>query len=364
MASRALAIPIQVYSDPLWVQLIADTFPVMTYATAWTWLVSFFVQLVGVALGSTNNIVGGTGATTINSSGTSGSPSNAHRSAATIDTVIQITAYVVYSLLIIAFTIFRRIAAAVLLYALLCCIYATLLGTALYFFPRLLSLLLPGLEGKWHSPLALRLVACSVISLLVFAARTFCFAKKVVQSTTPLGNTGGGPYWWFQYGALELLPGIMFLILLYPKQATTTPNSDSSRNTGTNITKSASSGRTNHHPASGAVGYGSGEDPSHSGRRTPPLHSSYQRSDSNDSKSGARNPSPQPSRSPPPSTQQATNKVSNSNPNHEKAPLLASNSSRYGGSAIKGGDAGVPIDVILNHHHHQQQQLLRQHSSD
>jgi hypothetical protein len=34
MISRTIAIPIQIYSDPLWLQLISDTFPVMAFATA------------------------------------------------------------------------------------------------------------------------------------------------------------------------------------------------------------------------------------------------------------------------------------------------------------------------------------------
>eukprot|EP00532_Pseudo-nitzschia_australis_P015141 CAMPEP_0168269078 /NCGR_PEP_ID=MMETSP0141_2-20121125/14078_1 /TAXON_ID=44445 /ORGANISM="Pseudo-nitzschia australis, Strain 10249 10 AB" /LENGTH=614 /DNA_ID=CAMNT_0008209585 /DNA_START=99 /DNA_END=1944 /DNA_ORIENTATION=- len=391
MASRTVAIPIQIYSDPLWVQLIADTFPVMTFATAWTWLVSFFVQLVGVALGSTNNI--GTSTTNSNSNfhshhsggGSTGcggiiggggpsSSTGAYRPAATIVTVIQITSYVVYALLIIAFTIFRRIAAAVLLYALLCCVYATLLGTALYFCPRLLGLLLPGLDGKWYSPLSSRLVACSGVSLLVFAARTFCFAKKVVQSTTPLGNTGGGPYWWFQYGALELLPGLMFLVLLHPKRTMAPATPNNSKSGGSNSSGGGRNNATNT-STSATGGFGGGDElnPHPSGRRTPPLYASYQRSDSNDSKPGAATTSPIPHRShtpPPPPMQQPQQqqqqqtmpniiigggggKSKGNNPNQEIAPLLGtnSNSNRYGSSAAtnsSSGDTGVSIDVILN----------------
>jgi len=331
MISRTIAIPIQIYSDPLWLQLIADTFPVMAFATAWTWLVSFFVQLVGVALGTNINAnLGSAGGATIGAiSGSGGGPnSTAYRPFVTIDTVIQITAYMVYALLIISFTVFRRIAAAVLLYALLCCVYATLLGMGLYFCPRLLGLLLPGLGGKWHSPLALRLVACSAVCLLVFAAHTFSFARKVVQSTGPSSHMGNGPYWWFQYGALEFVPGVLFLALLHPKRTTTAPSNNSGN--GDHPSKNSASGDPNY-------------------KRTPPLHSYHKRTDSSDSKSGARNtPSPQPSRSPPRQTQQPhfSSSSSSSNSNKETTPLLSSNSNnRYSGSLV---DATISIDAISN----------------
>jgi hypothetical protein len=335
MVSRTIAIPIQIYSDPLWLQLIADTFPVMAFATAWTWLVSFFVQLVGVALG-TNPLgsASGGGATIGGSNG---------RPVATIDTVIQITAYVIYAVLIISFTVFRRIAAAVLLYGLLCCVYATLLGMGLYYCPRLLSLLLPGLGGKWHSPLALRLIACSSACLLVFAGHTFSFARKVVQSTIPY-HKENGPYWWFQYGALEFLPAILFLALLHPKRTERATSNSSSENT----TKSPSD--PNYLPTSG--------------RRTPPLHSYHKRADSGDSISGARTTlSPQPSRSPtPPLSRQPQHGGSSSigNPNKETTPLLSTHpSQRYGGSTMSGShaEAIISIDAISNPHHHQLQQI-------
>jgi hypothetical protein len=328
MISRTIAIPIQIYSDPLWIQLIADTFPVMAYATAWMWLVSFFVRLVGVALGTNpnpnpNNIEGGGGiggigggiSLTKNSSsggGSSGSGGNSansnnnsnavYKSVATIDTVIQITAYTVYALLIITFTVFRRIAAAVLLYALLCCVYATLLGTGLYFCPRLLGLLLPGLGSSgsgssgespssitksqyYKNPLAIRLGLCTIICLLVFAARTFCFARKVVQSTGGApdstgmqhssssgssGSGGGGPYWWFQYGTLEWLPSILFLIMLHPKKVISSNDTKSRSNSNSN----------NHNNNSDDQQQQQQQQPSASGRRTPPLHSYLKRSDS------------------------------------------------------------------------------------
>ncbi len=331
MASRTIAIPIQIYSDPLWVQLIADTFPVMAFATTWMWLVSFFVQLVGVALGTNiNTNLGSAGAATSGSGGgpNPSSSSNAYRPVPTIDTVIQITAYGLYAFLIVSFTIFRRIAAAVLLYALLCCVYAGLLGMGMYFCPRLLALLLPALGGKWKSPLALRLFACSSVCLLVFAAETYGFARKVVQSTVPTSHKGNGPYWWFQYGVLELLPGILFLVLLHPKSIpleSTRKYSDIS---------SKSSGET--------------VQPSSSGRRTPPLHSLHRRTDSNDSKAGSArlSSSPLPSRSPPPPPIRPQQQYPGaSGLTKESTPLLSTHSNlRYGGAT-----AGTRPEAIDSH---------------
>jgi glucan phosphoethanolaminetransferase (alkaline phosphatase superfamily) len=179
MVARAIMIPVQVWSDPLWAQFVADTLPEMTFASAWTLLVSFFVQLVGVALGS----------------GTSASPG----------VVIQITAYVVYAIVIGAY--FWNPVASVLLYALLCCIYAALFGTTLYFCPRLLTLLQPSLVR--HSGLAIRLVACSILCVFVFGGRTFGLARKVVAPPRTVS-------WWWQYGALELIPAILFLLMMHP----------------------------------------------------------------------------------------------------------------------------------------------------
>ena len=244
-----VAIPIQIYADPLWIQLIMDTFPVMVFATAWTWLVSFFVQLVGVALGIThpgrfeipfqsrvNNNITSTSTLNTNTGGlssedvltgsstgrrnTTGNSTNEGRTEdspsyntqkpgiASIDTVIQITAYTIYGVLIILFAIFRKIAAAILIYALLCCIYAVLFGTGLYFCPRLLGLLVPGFlptttssSGSPQNPqpngggggtaaekrnfgVVARLSVCTLICLFVFAARTVRFNCYNNQSQT------------------------------------------------------------------------------------------------------------------------------------------------------------------------------------
>jgi glucan phosphoethanolaminetransferase (alkaline phosphatase superfamily) len=161
----------------------------MAFASAYTLLVSFFVQLVGVASGT----------------GTTASPG----------VVIQLTAYVVYVILVV--TYFWNNVASVLLYALLCCIYAALFGTSLYFCPRLLQLLQPSLVR--HSGLAIRLATCSILCILVFGGRTFGFARKVIVSSSSSSNISC----WYQYGALELVPSVIFLVMMHP-QANRTSN--------------------------------------------------------------------------------------------------------------------------------------------
>jgi glucan phosphoethanolaminetransferase (alkaline phosphatase superfamily) len=179
MVTRLISMPIQIWADPLWFQFVGDTLPEMIYASAWTMLVSFFVQLVGIATGT----------------GTDTSPG----------IVIQATAYVVY-ICLIGTQIWNSVA-SILLYALLCCIYAALFGTVVYFCPRLLALLQPSLVR--HSGLAVRLSICTVLCIIVFGAHTVGFARKVVAPPKQV-------YWWWTYGALELIPAAIFLIIMHP----------------------------------------------------------------------------------------------------------------------------------------------------
>lgn len=202
MITRAITIPVQIWSDPLWLQFVADTLPDMTFATAWTLLVSFFVQLVGVALG--------TGAST--------NPGMI---------VLQATAYIVYVALVATF--FTNQIAAVLLYALLCCIYAALFGTTMYFCPRLLTLLRPSLSE--HSGLAIRLATCSILCVFIFGSRTLGFARKVVSPPQVV-------LWWWEYGVLELIPSVLFLIMMRPNV-----NRVSSGSLGNNNTPPTGGGR-------------------------------------------------------------------------------------------------------------------------
>lgn len=51
MIARIIVMPIQIWSDPIWYQFVGDTLPEMVFASAWSLLVTFFIQLVGVAIG-------------------------------------------------------------------------------------------------------------------------------------------------------------------------------------------------------------------------------------------------------------------------------------------------------------------------
>jgi hypothetical protein len=179
MVTRLISMPVQIWSNPLWFQFVGDTLPEMIYASAWTLLVSFFVQLVGIATGT----------------GTDTSPG----------IVIQATAYVVY-IILIGTQIWNSVA-SILLYALLCCIYAALFGTVVYFCPRFLALLQPSLVR--HRGLAARLSVCTLLCIGVFGAHTVGFARKVVAPPKEV-------YWWWTYGALELIPSAVFLGIMHP----------------------------------------------------------------------------------------------------------------------------------------------------
>jgi uncharacterized membrane protein YgcG len=98
--------------------------------------------------------------------------------------------------------------ASILLYTLLCGIYATLLGILLAFGPRWL----------WQLPdlphgVAVRLTVCNVVTCLVFALHAFSYARLVIAPPKLV-------FWWYRYGVLELLPAAVFLLLMQP----TTPN--------------------------------------------------------------------------------------------------------------------------------------------
>ena len=167
-----------IWSDPVWCQFVGDTLPEMIFATAWTMLVTFFVQVVGIATGT----------------GTNTTPS----------IVIQLTAYFVYLGLVLLELV--NSVASVLLYALLCCIYAALFGTIAYFLPRLLSLLMH--NGPFDM-LAARLTACTVVCGVLFSCHMIGFARIVVAPPQQV-------FWWWKYGCLEVLPAVVFLILLRP----------------------------------------------------------------------------------------------------------------------------------------------------
>ena len=179
MVSRLISMPIMIWSNPLWLQFVGDTLPEMIFATAWTLMVTFFVQLVASATGTVTNT--------------------------DASVVIQATAYIVYTCLIVL-ELFNSVA-SVLLYALLCCIYAALLGSTAYFCPKLLTLLQPSLAN--YGTLITRLYVCAAVCILVFAGHMVVFARVVIFSPQKV-------YWWINYGVLEWLPAVMFLVLMNP----------------------------------------------------------------------------------------------------------------------------------------------------
>lgn len=115
-------------------------------------------------------------------------------------------ASIVY-LLLICVQYFNNVA-TVLLYALLCCIYAALFGVVFYFFPRLLTLLTPVLDR--HHGLSARMLVCTCLCLVVFGAHTIGYARRVVAPPRKV-------FWWWNYGALELLPTAIFIAMMHPK---------------------------------------------------------------------------------------------------------------------------------------------------
>eukprot|EP00521_Asterionellopsis_glacialis_P008099 CAMPEP_0195287262 /NCGR_PEP_ID=MMETSP0707-20130614/4399_1 /TAXON_ID=33640 /ORGANISM="Asterionellopsis glacialis, Strain CCMP134" /LENGTH=245 /DNA_ID=CAMNT_0040347003 /DNA_START=107 /DNA_END=844 /DNA_ORIENTATION=+ len=174
----------------------AITFPEMAFASAWTLLVSFFVQLVGTA---------------------SGAPFHSNNSF-----VMQAIAYVMYGILMVVYV--WNDSAVLLLYALLCVIYAALFATLVYFGPKLLSILRPSLARR--SGLAFRLVVCNVLCILVFGAQTVGIAKNVLLIEGTSGTEQ--PAWWYYYGLLELFPA--FCLLLMMKKKTRKASSERSPN--------------------------------------------------------------------------------------------------------------------------------------
>lgn len=186
LLSRVALIPVLISGAEFTIQFFADTFGYLSFASAWVLLVSFFVQLVGTASGAL--IYTG--------------PS----------IVMQVTGYAVYAILCV--TYFWNDAASILLFALLCCIYAALFATLIYFGPRLLTILRPSLVRR--SGLALRLIASCVICIFVFASRTVFLARMVVDP--PKHES-----WWWNYGCLELLPSVSLLIMMHPNRQPKSP---------------------------------------------------------------------------------------------------------------------------------------------
>lgn len=179
LLSRVVFIPIQNKCDGQMIQLVAETLPQLMFASAWALLVAFFVNLVGTASGGVS----------------SNKPS----------LLIHIAVYLMYTIIVIWY--WWNDAAAVLLYALLCIIYATLFGTLVYFGPKLVTLLQPSLERQ--SGLSVRLITCCTVGILVFLLQAISLARTVV---TPSAQQ----HLLITYGFLELLPSTCLLIMMHP----------------------------------------------------------------------------------------------------------------------------------------------------
>ena len=180
--TRTALIPVELFSKSNFLQLIAETLPEMTFASSWTLLVTFFVHLVGAASGA----------------GTFDRPGH----------LLQAMAYGIYLVLIV--TDIWNNHASVLLYAVLCCIYAALFGTLLYFGPRLVVILQPSLSRR--SGLAIRLIGCTLVCMVTFGAKCVNLARQVVDPPEQKRL-------WWSYGLVELLPSITLLLMMHSNRS-------------------------------------------------------------------------------------------------------------------------------------------------
>jgi hypothetical protein len=302
--------PIQIWVNPFWCQLIADTLPEMAFASAWTLLVSFFVELVGVASGSYPTMSSSSGYSS-SFGGTFGNALAYGLSTTPGIVVMQWTAYVVYIMLVATYLFWATVASAVLLYALLCCIYAALFGTSLYFGPRLFTLLQPSMAR--HSGLTIRLGLLTVLTIWVFGAQTYGMARRVVAPPNR------GISWWWQYGILELIPAALCLLMIKHR---TVNNGNVSTSAGDDVTAIAAptsaASLTNNAPKPSATGGGMS--------RRSDSHGSVNRAAS----TGHRIPG----------TNHTTNSVGSGGGGSESAPLLKP-SMAYGSTATGGSETNI-----------------------
>jgi len=179
LISRILLIPTEgIVGSDYW-KFVAKTLPEMTFASAWTLLVSFLVQLVGTA--------SGTGIYT--------QPS----------LIIQMIAYGIY--LVLTLVALHTHNAFVSVYAVLCFIYTILFGALLYFGPRLVLILYPSLIHR--SSLAIRLICSCIICVLIFAAQAVELARKVFSPPDDDSAL-------IEYLLLELFPTVALLVMMFP----------------------------------------------------------------------------------------------------------------------------------------------------
>jgi hypothetical protein len=223
--------------------------------------------------------------------------------------------------------------ATVLLYALMCCIYAALFGTGAYFCPVLMSLLKPSLMNPHYRGLTARLLACSALIMGVFLAHTIGYARLVVAPPVQV-------QWWWKYGALELFPAVAFLAMMSPSsnkarrqqgatptppQGPTPPKGSFKRIDSTGSTASAgtgfggTSGSGGHHHSAAYRSAGAGHRHGGSGGAAAPWSTTA---------GPSQTPTP-----PPPPPPPATSSSSGQHQHQETTSLLR-------GTATTGGGAG------------------------
>jgi hypothetical protein len=220
---RTMLFPLLIYSYyheevTRTLEIMADSLPLVAFGATWAWLVNFFVQLVVTASGSYSPTTTDTTNASEDDKGMS------------LTTALQGTAYGVYSCLLVSYFLYHE-AAAVLLYALLCCVFAALMGTWVFVCPKLIVLLQP-LED-FRKLLAVRLwISCFGV-FVVLLGETIALARQVLLvfsfSERPL---------WILYGGLELLPAVTLLVMMHTHGSSS--STDSSNDAVANGTQSAS----------------------------------------------------------------------------------------------------------------------------
>jgi hypothetical protein len=175
---RSVLLPIEIIDTSSSWKLIAITLPDTAFALSWTLLVSFLAQLVATLSGLTTCRVRWN--------------------------VVLFLAISIYIILILI-CLFRS-DLDIILYGLLSFWYGSLFCTIMFVGPRLVAFLQPNLTMR--SGLAIRLVLCTTICLLSFLARSMSLIYPMI----------GWPYpsvFWIVYGAIELVPSISILAMMY-----------------------------------------------------------------------------------------------------------------------------------------------------
>jgi len=176
--SRTALLPVEFFAGSAYWRMLAETFPQMSFASAWTLFVSFLAQLVDTALGT----------------GIYTQPR----------LMIQMIAYGIYVLLAV-FALHKN-EAFVLIYGFLCLVYTTLFGIILFYGPRLIAVLQPNLLRR--SGLAFRLIVCCILCIVAFAAKAVDLARHIFKPPDQEKS-------WLKYGLLELFPTVVILIMMH-----------------------------------------------------------------------------------------------------------------------------------------------------